>query len=132
MKRHLFLTALIILLPASVLPRAAAPQSRPYAKYGASGETIGLFNLMRSSADCGTWHVVTGTIAGVRSQKREKEIDYRLTLRTAGRLRTFAFTVGVDDIPKPDIVNLATANRSVKLRACESTKFLLAEEITRW
>ena len=131
MKRHLFLTALIFLLLASVLPRAAAPQSRPYAKYGASGETIGLFNLMKSPTPCGTWHVITGTITGVRSQKREKEIDYRFTLRTSGRLRTLAFTLGVDEIPKPDIVNLVTTNRSVKLRACESSNVLLAEEITR-
>ena len=86
---------------------------------------------MRSSAGCGRWQIVTGTITGVRTQKREKEIDYRLTLRTAGRLRTFAFILGVDEIPQTHIVNLVTANRSVKLRACESAKFLLAEEITR-
>ena len=131
MRRHYFLTALIILLLASVLPQTASLQGRPYAKYGSSGETIGLFNLMRGSAGCETWQVITGYITSVRSQKRDKEVDYRVTLRSMGRPQSLAFTIGVDEIPPSDIVNLVTANRSVRLRACETRKGLLAEEITR-
>lgn len=131
MKRHYIQTALIILLLALVLPMGSSSQNRPYAKYGSHGETIGLFNLMRGSSNCGSWHVINGTITSVRFQKRDKEVDYRVTFRSLGRLRSFAFTLGVEEIPKADIVNLVTANRSVKLRACDASTMLLAEEITQ-
>ena len=132
MSRHYFLTsALIVLLLISGLPESAFPQGRPYAKYGSSGETIGIFKLAKDPSSCGTWRVITGTIMVVRSQKRNQEVDYRLTVRSVSRLWSFAFSLNVDELPRPDIVNLVTANRRVKLRACEATGPLLVEEITR-
>jgi hypothetical protein len=132
MKRHEYLkSALIILLFIAGLPAAVCAQSRAYAKYGPSGETIGLFNLIKDPVECSKWQVFTGTITSVRSQKRNKDVDYQLTLKTVGRLRTFAFSLGVDEIPRSDIVSLVIQRRFVKLRACETTNLLLVEEITR-
>ena len=132
MTRHYFsISALILLLLITGSLRAVYSQTRPYAKYGSSGETIGMFNLMKNPIPCDTWYVFTGTITSVRSQKRNKEVEYRLIVRTVERLRTFAFSIGVDEIPRTDIVNLVTTNRGVKLRACETTGPWLAVEITR-
>ena len=130
-RRHNLKSALIILLLTTGLPVVVCAQSRAYAKYGASGETIGLFNLISTPAACVTWQVITGTIKSVRSQKRNREMDYGVTLKTPDRLRFFAFTLGVDEIPESDITSLVMKARDVKLRACETKRSLLAEEITR-
>ena len=132
MKRHKYLiSALIILLSTTSLPAVDRAQSRAYAKYGSSGETIGLFNLIRIPAMCVSWQVMTGTIKSVRSQKRNKEMAYEVTLKTPDRLRFFAFSLGVDEIPPSDIASLVMKARDVKLRVCETKRSLLAEEITR-
>ena len=132
MRRHHYIkTAIATLLFMAGLSVTVCAQSRPYAKYGSAGETIGLFNLLKDPNECGNWHVITGTIAAVRSQKRNKEFDYQLTLKVGGRFRVFAFSLGVDEIPRADITNLVMKGRGVKLRACEGISFLLVEEITR-
>lgn len=132
MKRgHYIISALIILLLTPGLPAAICAQSRAYAKYGPNGETIGLFNLIRTPFACLSWQVVTGTIKSVRSQKRNKEIGYEVILKTPDRLRIFAFSLGVDEIPKSDIAGLVTKTHDVKMRACETKRSLLADEITR-
>jgi hypothetical protein len=121
----------LVLLLIAGLSTAARAQSRPYAKYGPGGETIGLFNLLKNPGDCSAWHVITGTIVTVRSQRQKKEFDYQLTLKLGGRFRIFTFSLGVDELPRTDISNLVTKGRGVKLRACEGPSFLLVEEITR-
>ena len=132
MNRHEYLkSALIILLFTAGLPAAVCAQSRAYAKYGSSGDTIGLFNLLRSPVECGRWQAFTGTITSVRLHQRNKDVDYQLTLKTAGRLRTFAFSLAVDEMPRSDIVSLVMQRRFVKLRACETKSLMLVEEITR-
>jgi len=132
MRRHRYIkSAIVILLLVAGLSATVCAQSRPYAKYGSAGETIGLFSLLKDPGGCGNWHVITGKIVTVRSQKRNKEFDYQLTLNVGGRFRIFAFSIGVDEIPRPDITNLVMKGRGVKLRACEGTSFLLVEEITR-
>jgi hypothetical protein len=132
MKRRPYLkSALFILLLKTCLPGAVSAQTRAYAKYGERGETIGLFNLIRTATACVSWQVITGTIKSVRSQKRNKEMDYEVTLRTPDRLRYFVFTLGVDEIPRSDIGSLVMKARDIKLRACETKRSLLAEEITR-
>src|SRR4030095_12150732 len=132
MRRHYYIkyTFLLLLFMAG-LSAAVCAQSRPYAKYGASGETIGLFNLLRDPNGGAAGHVSAGTIVTVRSHKQKKEFDYQLTLKLGGRFRIFAFSLGVDEIPRPDTTNLVMKGRGVKLRACEGTSFLLVEEITR-
>jgi hypothetical protein len=130
-RHHHILSALLILLITAGLSTAVRAQSRPYAKYGAGGETIGLFNLLKNPGGCSTWHVITGTIVTVRSQKQNKEFYYQLTLKLGGRFRIFTFSVGVAELPRPDISNLVTKGRGVKLRACEGPSYLLVEEITR-
>ena len=124
-------SALIILLLTTSLPAAVRAQSRAYAKYGSRGETIGLFNLIRTPVACRSWQVITGTIKTVRSQKRNKEMDYEVALKAPDRLRFFAFTLGVDEIPRSDVASLVMKTREIKLRACETKRSLLAEEITR-
>jgi hypothetical protein len=132
MKRHHHLkSALTFLLLATSLSAAVYAQSRAYAKYGSDGATIGVFNLIKTPVACTSWQVITGTIKSVRSQKQNKEVTYRVILRTPNRLRFFSFSLGVDDIPRSDIADLITKTRDVKLRACETTRSLLAEEITR-
>jgi len=132
MNRHKYqISALIILLLTIGLPASVHMQSSAYAKYGSSGETIGLFNLIKAPVACASWQVITGTIKSVRLQKRNREIDYRVTLKAPDRLRFFAFTLGVDEIPRSDIASLVTKARDVKLRACDTKRSLIAEEITR-
>ena len=132
MRRHHYIKpALFILLFMAGLPATVCAQSRPYVKYGSGGETIGLFNLLKDTGECGNWHVITGNILSVRLQKRNRELHYQLTLKFAGRFRIFGFSVGVDEIPRPDIANFVIKGRAVKLRACEGMSSLLAEEITR-
>jgi hypothetical protein len=132
MRRHYYIrAALIILLFAAGHLRTGCAQSRPYVKYGSSGETIGLFHLLKDPNRCATWHAIAGKIITVRSHKRKKEFDYQLTLSLDGRFRIFVFSVGVDEIPRADITNLVMKGRGIKLRACEGASFLLVEEITR-
>lgn len=130
-RHHHIVSAFLSLLFIAVLSTAVCAQSRPYAKYGAGGETIGLFNLLKNPGGCSNWHVITGTIVTVRSHKQNKEFDYQLTLKLGGRFRIFTFSIGVDELPRPDITNLVTKGRGVKLRACEGASFLLVDEITR-
>jgi hypothetical protein len=132
MRRHHYIKpALFILLFIAGLSVTVRAQSRPYVKYGSGGETIGLFNLLKDPGRCTDWHVITGNILSVRSQERKEEIRYQLTLKFAGRFRIFAFSIGVDEIPRTDIANLVMKRRGVKVRACEGANFLLVEEITR-
>jgi hypothetical protein len=130
-RHHHIISALFILFFIAGLSTAVRAQTRPYAKYGSSGETIGLFNLLKNPRECSNWHVITGTIVTVRSQRQNKEFDYQLTLKLGGRFRIFTFSIGVDELPRNDISNLVAKGRSVKLRACEGPSFLLVEEVTR-
>lgn len=129
MKRRTYLkSALFILL---ILPAIASAQSQAYAKFGSDGEIIGLFNLMKDTARCGNWQVFTGAVTSVRSEKRNKEFDYRFTLNTTGKLRIFTFTLGVDEIPRSDTESLVAKKRGIRVRACEGISRWIAEEIVR-
>src|SRR5215218_4253099 len=127
MERHYYpKSALIILLLSTALPAVVLAQSRAYAKYGSSGETIGLFNLIKSPVACDRWQVITGTITGVRSQKRNDDLEFKFTLNVVGRFRNFAFSLGVDEMSRTDITDLVAKNRKVTVRACQRNPFWAA------
>ena len=125
----------MLVAAAALLSPSDSAQSRAYAKFGPRGETIGLYNLIGDdAAACGTWKVFAGMIAGVRSENRGAEIDYRFTLETEGKLQAFWFALKEDEIPRSDIENLVAKKRGVKVRACadrNGRRRWLAEEIAR-
>lgn len=130
-RRHCLKSTLFVLTLLPSLTFSASAQGRAYAKFGPRGETIGLFNLMRKTARCANWQVFTGTVTRVRSEKRNKRVDYQFSLNGAGKLRIFAFTLDVDEIPQIDIENLLTKKQGVRVRACESKRRWTVEEIVR-
>lgn len=127
MRRKILMLVMTILL----CGQADLSQSRAYAKFGSDGETIGLFNLIKNATRCGSWQVFTGTITSVRSEKRNEEFDYRFTLKTAGKLRLFTFSLGADEIPRADIASLVAKKRGIKVRACERKNRWFVDEIVR-
>jgi hypothetical protein len=125
------LIALLLLSAVSPLTRASA-QSRAYLKFGSGGEAIGLFNLIKNPSTCGDrWQVVSGAVTRTLSEKRNEDLDYRFTLIAAGKLRSFTFTLGVDELPRSEIEKLIARRRGVKVRACEAGRMWRAEEIVR-
>ena len=114
----LFKLAIFVLLAA---PFAGA-QSAAYAKFGAKGETIGLFHLQRDTKDCESERVVVGTLTDVRADVREREVRYRLTIKVKFSINTFVFVIDKDVIPFKDVENLLAARRAIKVRACRSGK----------
>ena len=128
MNRRTWLKSLLLSLIFSPPLKA---QSRAYAKFGPDGETVGLYSLMTSSALCGTWQVVEGTVANVNVDKRDNETEYRFALNLRVGTRIFQFTLALDDISESDIRDLLAKKRGVKVRACRSGRQWMAEEITR-
>ena len=107
-------------------------QTRAYAKFGRSGETVGLYNLMSQSSACGYRKVFEGVVSNFNSWKQGIEIDYRFAIDVGGGQRLFEFTLGVDDISQADIRDLISRRQRVRIRACRSRgRYWAAEEVTR-
>jgi len=134
MKRRYILKSTLIttlLLLAAQLTRVSA-QSRAYLKFGPGGEAIGLFNLLKDPGACGEhWRVFEGVVTYARSEKRNKDLDYRFTLNAEGKLRSFAFSLSVDELPRSEIGKLIARKRGVRVRACVGAGVWNAEEVVR-
>lgn len=128
MNRRMWLKSFLLSL---IFRPSLSAQSRAYVKFGAGGETVGLYNLMKRGASCGFWQVSEGTVAGVSVEKGKTEAEYRFAMNGRVGVRVFEFTLGPDDISESDIRDLLTKKRGVKVRACRNGRQWLAEEITR-
>lgn len=133
-RQHVLKSGLIttlLLLTGALLTQISA-QGRAYLKFGPGGEAIGLFNLLRDPSKCGAhWRVFSGAVTRTHIEKRKEDLQYQFTLNAAGRIRSFAFTLGVDEIPRSDIEDLIARERGIMVRACESGSTWRAEEIVR-
>jgi hypothetical protein len=112
----------LIRLKSTLLATALAPaQGRARAMFGARGETIGTYSLMRGAGEAayGARRFFEGTIAGVRSESRGTEVKYRFTLKTEGKPQAFRFTLREDEMRQPDVESLVARRRGVRVRACE-------------
>jgi len=128
MKRRDCLKLIIVFL---LLSPAVSAQSRAYVKFGPAGETIGIFGLIKDAALCKGGQLYAGTIASVRTERLDSELEYRFTFEKVGKRRIFSFVLGVDEIPRSDIENLITKKRGVRVRACQGDGIWVAEEIIR-
>ena len=107
-------------------------QSRAYVKFGAAGETIGIFNLLKKSGVCDEWRTYDGTVSEIRLSVRNRMGTYRFRLRTNTAIVNLEFTLDRDEIPADDIENLLTRTHRVAVRACGGRKRTgMVEEITK-
>lgn len=95
MKRRDFLKPIMLAL---MLTPTTSPQSRPYAKFGSSGQTVGLFNLLRKTDACAMRQIFEGTVAAVSARKRTTETVYRFALDGTVGQRVFLFALSSDDM----------------------------------
>jgi hypothetical protein len=129
MNRRTYLKSILLAL---LFPRSFAGQSRAYAKFGSSGETVGLFNLMRDRFAGGSWQVFEGSITGVSVARRDDDVEYRFGLEARGnRSLVVRFTLKRDDLSETDVRALVEKRMRVKVRACRTGRVWTAEEITR-
>lgn len=124
----LFKLVLIWLFAAAAVPA----QTRPYAKFGPSGETIGLFNLLKDTSGCEKWQSFTGRIVSVHVVLRRKDAEYQFTVRSNPTTFNFGFKLEKDEIPFRDVENLLGKNRTIKIRACRNgNRDWAVEEVVR-
>jgi hypothetical protein len=128
MQRRAFYRAIILAL---ILSGVTNAQSRAYAKFGAGGETVGLYNLVREPARCDLWQVFDGLVATVSSRKRATDIEHRFALDGSVGQRVFQFSLRADDISQPDVRSLIFKRQRVRVRACRRAGYWEAEEVTR-
>jgi hypothetical protein len=129
MKRLTCITPFLIVLLLSM----ALAQSRPYAKYNGTGETIGLFNLSNNSLVCSDRRAITGTVSGFRFRASDTEFEYNFALDTGGRRRFVGFRLDRDAIPQKDVENLLINNRRFRITVdgCLNSGIWNAEKIIR-
>ena len=109
-------------------------QGNAYAKFDSKGATIGLYNLLADPTGCENSQAFTGTITKVDYEVGESAYSYSFTLAAAGGKRlNINLIVEDDDILQPDVEDLITKNRRVRVRArqCGSGGLWTAEEIKR-
>ena len=129
MKKRELLRLILIGVLATQIENA---QSRAYVKFGASGETIGLFNLVKESGGCGERRTYEGTVSETRLSVRNRMMTYRFKLRTNSTSVNFEFTLDRDEIPTGDVENLLARTQTVAARACRRRKRTwTVEEITK-
>ena len=117
-------------LAALLLPAALSAQSRAYAKFGASGETVGLYNLSEES--CGEPRTFEGAVGSFNSWKGRTDIRFRFSIDIRGGHRSFEFTLGIDEISQSDVRGLISRTQRVRIRACRNSgRYWAAHEITR-
>jgi hypothetical protein len=129
MTRRTYLKSILLAL---LFPRSLVAQSRPYAKFGPNGETVGLYNLPRDRFAGGTWQVFEGSVTGVSVARRGNDVEYRFGLDTGGnRNLVLRFTLKRDDLSEADVRGLVEKRTRVKVRACRTGRAWTAEEVTR-
>ena len=126
-RRTLFRSILLTLVVVS----AAPAQSRAYAKFGAAGETLGLYNLRRETENCTLRQVFEGVVAAVGARRRKSEIRYQFALDGTVGQRVFQFILGLEDIPETDVRGLVARRQRVRLKACRRAGHWAVEEVTR-
>ena len=93
-------------------------QSRAYAKFGAGGETIGLFNLSKQTEECESSSTFVGTVISLHAQMRERETDYRFAIRSNSARVGFKFVLDREEIPLRDVESLLGKRHAIRIRAC--------------
>ena len=126
-RRNFLVSTLLVLMLASGI----SAQSQAYAKFGAAGETVGLYNLQRTPPKCSIWEVVEDVVASVSSRKRPKEIQYLFALKATVGQRLFRFSLGLEDISQADVRDLLSTRKRVRVRACRSTGYWAVDQVTR-
>ena len=128
MTRRNFLRSILLVL---MFALAVSAQTRAYAKFGANGETIGLYNLQPIPPKCTIREVVEDMVASVSSRKRPTEIQYLFALKRTVGQRLFRFSLGIDDISQPDVRDLLSSGQHVRVQACRSSGYWAVEQVTR-
>ena len=124
-------TVFSLILLTLVVASAASAQSRAYAKFGANGEALGLYNLMHETENCELRQVFDGVVAMVWARKRKSEIRYQFALEGSPGRRVFQFVLGLEDLPDADVRNLVSRRQRVRLKACRHREYWAVEEVTR-
>lgn len=111
----------------------AYSQSNAYAKFDRTGATVGLYNLLSDATGCEASRTFSGTITKVNYDVGDGTYSYTFTLNSAGKRLSISLVVSDDEILQPDVEDLITKNRRVRVRArqCGSGGFWTAEEIRR-
>lgn len=128
MNRLICLTSIFFAL---VLHPMVQGQSRVYAKFGANGETVGIYNLSVPAQPCGSWNVFEGAISSVNSWKQKRTIEYRFAIENRTGELIFEFTLGHDDMSQSDVRDLINRRNRVRVRACRKGRYWSAGEVTR-
>ena len=124
-------THLRSILLALLFPRTFAAQSRPYAKFGPNGETVGLYNLRRNSGTCTLSQIVEGVVAAVSARRRPTETEYRFALEGTIGQRVYKFALTTDEMSEADVRNLISKRQGIRVRACRQAGYWAVEEVTR-
>lgn len=128
MDRRTYLKSILLAL---LFPRTFEAQSRPYAKFGPNGETVGLYNLLRNSGACTLSQIVEGVVAAVSSRKRPTETEYRFALEGTIGQRVYKFALSTDEMSEADVRNLISKRQGIRVRACRRAGYWAVEEVTR-
>ena len=124
-------TVFTLILLTLVVQSGVSAQSRAYAKFGASGEALGLYNLHHETEDCKVRQVFDGVVAVVSARKRKSEIRYQFALEGSVGLRVFRVVLGLEDLPDADVRALISRRQRVRLKACRRPGYWAVEEVTR-
>ena len=124
-------TGLLKLIIIGLFAATIEAQSRPYAKFGSSGETIGLFQLMEEPRECRHWSTVIGGVVMARANVAEKGVVYRFTVRSSSLKYEFVFALEKDASPSRDVQDLLASKRPLRVRACRDHVVWTVDEIAR-
>ena len=119
------------ILFALLLTTTPSAQSRAYAKFGARGETVGLYNLLRKSDTCTMRQVFEGVVAAVSVLRRPTETEYRFALDGTVGKRLYKFALSSDEMSDVDVRNLISKRKGIRVRACRQAGYWAVEEVTR-
>lgn len=128
MNRRIFFGSIMFAL---LLTYAPSAQSRAYAKFGARGETVGLYNLLRKSDTCTMRQVFEGVVAAVSARRRPTETEYRFALDGTVGKRLYKFALSPDEMSEADVRNLISKRQGIRVRACRQAGYWAVEEVTR-
>jgi hypothetical protein len=110
---------------------SVAAQSSAYAKFGAHGETVGIYNLLRKPDMCTMQQVFEGVVAAVSARKRPTETEYRFALDGTVGQRLYKFALSPDDLSEVDVRDLLSKRQRVRVRACRHAGYWAVAEVTR-
>ena len=128
MNRRIILGSILFALLLTTTPSA---QSRAYAKFGARGETVGLYNLLRKQGTCTMPQVFEGVVAAVSVRLRPTETEYRFALDGTVGQRLYKFALSPDDMSEVDVRDLISKRQRVRVRACRHAGYWAVAEVTR-